>query len=58
MNAKTTVTLSGIFHWPTPIGYVGTQGAGKGTRYYLNGRRTTKGNIARKINEHYSKGGA
>jgi hypothetical protein len=56
MNAKISEPLNPIFQVLTPIGYVGAQGTGKGTRYYLNGKRTTKGTIARKINEHFRKG--
>ena len=57
MDAKTTATPSPVFQMLTPIGYVGTQGTGKGVRYYLNGKRTSRATIQRKINKHYSKGG-
>jgi len=57
MNAKTTATLNPVFQMLTPIGYVGTQGTNRGVRYYLNGKRTSRATIQRKINKHYSKGG-
>jgi hypothetical protein len=56
MNAKISEPLNPIIQARTHIGLIGVQGTGKGTRYFLNGERTTRAAISRKWAEYYRKG--